>query len=38
MADLEWATGIHEYYDVPPYWKVESDWDERDDTLAQSSG
>ncbi len=38
MADREWATKIHEYYDFPPYWEQESDWDERDDTLAQSSG
>ena len=38
MADREWATDIHEYYNVPPYWKRDSDWDERDDTLAQSSG
>jgi sporulation protein YlmC with PRC-barrel domain len=38
MADREWATGIHQYYDVPPYWEEESGWDERDDTLAQSSG
>jgi len=38
MADREWAIDIHEHYDVPPYWKAESDWDERDDTLSQSSG
>ena len=38
MADREWATEIHDYYDVAPYWGEESDWDERDDTLAQSSG
>ena len=38
MADREWATEIHGYYDVPPYWDEASDWDERDDTLAQSSG
>ena len=38
MADREWATEIRDYYDVPPYWDEESTWDERDDTLAQSSG
>jgi len=38
MADREWATEIHDYYNIPPYWDEESNWDERDDTLAQSSG
>ena len=29
MADREWATGVHAYYDIEPYW---------DDTLSASSG
>jgi len=29
MADRAWATGIHEYYDIEPYW---------DDPLSASSG
>ena len=29
MADLAWATSVHEYYDVTPYW---------DDPLSASSG
>jgi sporulation protein YlmC with PRC-barrel domain len=32
MADRTWATEIHEYYDVAPYW------DDRDDPLSASSG
>lgn len=23
MADVKWATSIHEYYDTPPYWEQE---------------
>jgi sporulation protein YlmC with PRC-barrel domain len=29
MADREWATDVHAYYDIEPYW---------DDTLSASSG
>jgi sporulation protein YlmC with PRC-barrel domain len=32
MADRTWATDVHEYYDVTPYW------DDRDDPLSASSG
>ena len=32
MADPTWATDVHEYYDVAPYW------DDRDDPLSASSG
>ena len=37
MADRDWAIELHNFYDIEPYW-AESTWDERDDTLAQSSG
>ena len=37
MVDREWATDIHTFYDIEPYW-AESTWDERDDPLAQSNG
>ena len=37
MVDREWATDLHTFYDVEPYW-AESTWDERDDPLSQSSG
>lgn len=36
MADREWQAQIYDDYNIPRYW--ESTWDERDDTLAQSSG
>jgi hypothetical protein len=32
MADRTWATDVHDYYDVSPYW------DDRDDPLSASSG